>query len=152
LFDMKNEVHSSCVYLVFQPCIQASLDRTRDGWNHHKIQTERNKTPIAIYELSREAAIARVYLTGDLGDDLNTLVNDPLYSYDGEAPLPPAGEAADDAAGPPAPESAGIQAERDAGNCVNGDNKIAAIKELMPAFDEDDNDQNWGTDMYCRSV
>jgi hypothetical protein len=41
----------------------------------------------AIYELSREAAIAPGYWTGDPGDDLATLVNDPLYSYDEEVNL-----------------------------------------------------------------
>ncbi|KAJ6576731.1 hypothetical protein B0H10DRAFT_1836751 [Mycena sp. CBHHK59/15] len=79
LLDMKNEVHRSCLYLVYQPRIQASLDRTRDAWNHHKIRTERNKTPVAIYELSREYALARGYWTGDPGDDVEFVANDPLY-------------------------------------------------------------------------
>ncbi|KAJ7315765.1 hypothetical protein DFH08DRAFT_790196 [Mycena albidolilacea] len=37
LLDMKNSIHCACLFLVYQPRIQASLDRTRDGWNHHKI-------------------------------------------------------------------------------------------------------------------
>ncbi|KAJ7117263.1 hypothetical protein C8R43DRAFT_1091216 [Mycena crocata] len=151
LLDMKNSIHSSCLFLVFQPRIQASLDRSRDGWNHHMIRTERNKTPVALYELSRETAINRGYWTGDPGDDGETVANDPLYGYDGEAPLPPAGELAED---PTAPEMepTGIDAQRDAGICLNDDDELAAIRELLPHFDFDEDDGNWGIDVYCRAV
>lgn len=152
LLDMKNEVHRSCLFLVFQPRIQASLDRTRDGWNHHKIRTERNKTPVAIYELSREMALARGYWTGDPGDDIETVANDPLYGYDGEAPLPPAGETADDPSATTDGQPVGVEAERDAGVCVNDDDELAAIQELMPDFDFEEDDQNWGINFYCRAV
>ncbi|KAJ7761442.1 hypothetical protein B0H16DRAFT_1414953 [Mycena metata] len=151
LLDMDNDIHRSCLYLVFQPRIQASLDRTRDAWNHHKIRTAKNKTPVALYELSREAAIARGYWTGDPGDDIATVANDPLYAYDGEAPLPPAGENAVD------PENVrdvpvGIAAEREAGIAINDDDELNAIKELMPDFNFDEDDNNWGIDVYCRAV
>ena len=43
-----------------------------------------NKTPIAIFELSRQAAITRSYWTGDPGDDYPT-ASDPMYGFDGEA-------------------------------------------------------------------
>ncbi|KAJ7459642.1 hypothetical protein B0H11DRAFT_1737075 [Mycena galericulata] len=151
LLDMMNEVHRSCLYLVYQPRIQASLDRTRDAWNHHKIRTERNKTPVAIFELSRESAIARGYWTGDPGDDLESVTNDPLYGYDGEAPLPPANEVGDDDVNTPEALT-GINAERDAGICLNDDDELAAIKELMPDFDFEEEDRNWGIDVYCRAV
>ncbi|KAJ7844514.1 hypothetical protein B0H14DRAFT_2358574 [Mycena olivaceomarginata] len=77
LLDRKNPIHCACLFLVYQPRIQASLDRTRDDWNHHKIRTERNKTPLALYEISREAAMKQGYWTGDPGDDLEDVLNDP---------------------------------------------------------------------------
>ncbi|KAJ7662544.1 hypothetical protein DFH06DRAFT_355025 [Mycena polygramma] len=92
---MTNEVHRACLFLVYQPRIQASLDRARDGWNHHGIRTERNKTLLALYEISREAAMRRGYWTGDPGDEPESVANDPLYGYDGEAALPPARESND---------------------------------------------------------
>lgn len=150
LLDMENEIHRSCLFLVFQPRIQASLDRTRDAWNHHKIRTARNKTPIAIFELSREQAIRRGYWTSDMGDDLDT-VADPLYGYDGEAPQPPIAEQA----GEPdvvVPEPAGIEAQREAGICVNDDEELADVQALMEDFDFQRDDENWGIDVYCEAV
>ncbi|KAJ7681188.1 hypothetical protein B0H17DRAFT_1076699 [Mycena rosella] len=150
LLDMENEIHRSCLFLVFQPRIQASLDRTRDAWNHHKVRTARNKTPIAMFELSRETAIRRGYWTGDMGDDLNTAA-DPLYGYDGEAPLPPITEQH----GEPeivSQEPVGIDAEREAGICVNDDDELREVQELMPDFDFGRNDENWGIDVYCEAV
>ncbi|KAJ6553847.1 hypothetical protein B0H10DRAFT_1848712 [Mycena sp. CBHHK59/15] len=150
LLDMKNAVHRACLFLVYQSRIQASLDRTRDGWNHHQIRTERNKTPVALYELSREAAINHGYWTGDPGDDAARVANDPLYGYDGDAPLPPPGEA-DDVVNTSA-TPVGPEAEREAGICVNDDDELAAVKELMPDFDFEEDDQNWGIDVYYRAV
>ncbi|KAJ6565056.1 hypothetical protein B0H10DRAFT_1929296 [Mycena sp. CBHHK59/15] len=153
LLDMKNDVHRSCLFLVFQPRIQASLDRTREAWNHHKIRTDRNKTPVAIYELSREAAIRRGYWTGDPGDDINTVANDALYGYDGEAPLPPPSDAALDAnIHAPMEAPLGLEEERAAGICLNDDDELAAIRELMPDFDFEEEDGNWGIDVFCRAV
>jgi hypothetical protein len=150
LLDMENEIHRSCLFLVFQPRIQASLNRTRDAWNHHKVRTARNKTPIAMFELSREAAIRRGYWTGDMGDDLATATN-PLYGYDGEAPLPPV---ADHHGEPDAvsQEPDGIAAEREAGICINDDDDLQDVRELMPDFDFDSDDENWGIDVYCQAV
>ncbi|KAK6993145.1 hypothetical protein R3P38DRAFT_2800892 [Favolaschia claudopus] len=90
LLDMENPVHSACLFLVFKRRIQAALDRARDAWNHHRMRTQHDKTPIAIYELSRTAAIIRGYWTGDPGDDMDA-ASDPLYGFDGDAPLPPSG-------------------------------------------------------------
>lgn len=86
LLDMSNAVHRLVLYLVYQPRIQVALDRAKDAWNLHRIRTARNKSPLAIYKLSREKAINRGYWTGDPGDDLDT-VNDPDYGCDGDAPL-----------------------------------------------------------------
>ncbi|KAJ7669797.1 hypothetical protein B0H17DRAFT_1086436 [Mycena rosella] len=103
LLDMENEIHRSCLFLVFQPRIQASLDRTRDAWNHHK------------------------------------------------APLPPITEQH----GEPeivSQEPVGIDAEREAGICVNDDDELREVQELMPDFDFGRNDENWGIDVYCEAV
>ena len=145
---MDSQIHAACLFLVFQARIQASLDRTRDAWNHHKIRTAGNRTPIAIFELSRETAIRRGYWTGDMGDNLVT-ASDPLYGYDGEAPIPPAvsGES-DQLEVPPH----GIEAERDAGICLNDDEELESVRALMSDFDFYADDGNWGIDVYCRAV
>ncbi|KAJ6612469.1 hypothetical protein B0H10DRAFT_1807429, partial [Mycena sp. CBHHK59/15] len=151
--DMKNDVHRSCLFLVFQPRIQASLDSTHEAWNHHKIRTDRNKTPVVIYELSREAAIRRGYGTSDPGDDINTVANDVLYGYDGEAPLPPPSDAALDAnIHAPMEAPLGLEEERAAGICLNDDDELAAIRELMPDFDCEEEEGNLGIDVFCRAV
>ncbi|KAJ7601604.1 hypothetical protein DFH06DRAFT_1025391 [Mycena polygramma] len=150
LLDMDNDIHRSCLFLVFQPRIQASLDRTRDAWNHHKVRTARNKTPIAMFELSRETAIRRGYWTGDPGDDLATAA-DPLYGYDGEAPLPPIGDQ-DGEPSAVAQEPVGIDAEREAGICINDDEELQGVQDLMPDFDFGRDDENWGIDVYCAAV
>ncbi|KAJ7694335.1 hypothetical protein B0H17DRAFT_1131977 [Mycena rosella] len=103
-----------------------------------------------MFELSRETAIRRGYWTGDMGDDLNTAA-DPLYGYDGEAPLPPITEQH----GEPeivSQEPVGIDAEREADICVNDDDELRGVQELMPDFDFGRNDENWGIDVYCEAV
>ncbi|KAJ6479899.1 hypothetical protein C8R47DRAFT_983223 [Mycena vitilis] len=150
LLDMDDAIHRSCLFLVFQPRIQASLNRTRDAWNHHKIRTAHNKTPLAIFELSRETAIRRGYWTGDPGDDPGTAA-DPLYGYDGEGPLPPVSEQH----GEPenvSQEPVGIEAEREAGICINDDEELQGAWDLMDDFDFDRDDENWGIDVYCEAV
>ncbi|KAJ6467135.1 hypothetical protein C8R47DRAFT_990495 [Mycena vitilis] len=146
LLVMEDQIHAACLFLVFQPRIQASLDRTRDAWNHHKIRTAGNRSPIAIFELSRETAMRRGYWTGDNGDDLAS-ASDPLYGYDGEAPTPPVGDNETPGATP-----VGIQAEREAGICLNDDEELRDVRDLMDDFDFDEDDGNWGIDVYCRAV
>jgi hypothetical protein len=134
LLDMENWVHRTCLFLKFQYCIQQFLDRTRDAWNHHKLRTERNKTPLAIYELSREAAITRGYWTGDPGDDVH-VASDPIYGVDGDEPLPPDQNAEDN------------NYEE-----LIGDEQLAEVKELLGDFDWNHEDRNWGIDVYCQAV
>ncbi|KAJ7932215.1 hypothetical protein B0H13DRAFT_2227817 [Mycena leptocephala] len=138
LLDMENPIHSTCLFLVFQRRIQAALDRARDAWNHHRMRTQHDKTPIAIYELSRTAAITGGYWTGDPGDDVNTVASDPLYGYDSEAPLPPTAMSDNE------PWNGGI--------LVNGDEDLLAAKELLGDFDCDRDDGNWGIEVYCEAV
>jgi hypothetical protein len=150
LLDMENPVHSACLFLVFHRRIQASLDRTREAWNHHRLRTMRDKTPVAIYELSREAAINRGYWTGDPGDDLASVAADPLYGYDGEAPVPISSHGEDPLEQSEQP--VGTAAERDGGILVNGDEELAAARELLGDFDCDEDDGNWGIEVYCEAV
>lgn len=150
LLDMTNTIHKLCLYLVFQPRIQASLDRSRDAWNHHKIRTERNKTPIAIYELSREQAINRGYWTGDMGDPIADM-EDSTYGLDGEAPLPPADEVVDDPVAPRA-EPVGLEAEAEAGIFLNDNEDLNDARSLMEEFDFEEDDGNWGIDVFCKAV
>ncbi|KAJ7234500.1 hypothetical protein B0H12DRAFT_1027960 [Mycena haematopus] len=147
LLDMENPVHAACLYLVFHNRIQASLDRTREAWNHHQLRTERHKTPVALYELSREAAIQRGYWTGDPGDYPND-VNE-LYGYDGDAPPPPVepGEPLHRMEQP-----SGATAEREAGILVTDDEELLTAKELLGDFNYDRDDSNWGIDVYCEAV
>lgn len=117
------------------------LDRTRDAWNFHKVRTERNKTPIAIFELSREEALTRGYWTGDPGDDVES-ASDPLYGFDGEAT---AGETLDEAE-----ETA--ESENPDDVLVNGDDELAEAEALLEGFDFDAEDDTWGIDIYCQAV
>lgn len=82
LLDMENDIQRLCLYRVFQPRIQASLDRTTSAWNNHKIRTAHYKTPLALFALSRQTAITKGYWTGDPGDPEETAA-DPLYGCDG---------------------------------------------------------------------
>ncbi|KAI7789967.1 hypothetical protein IRJ41_014317 [Triplophysa rosa] len=49
LLDPADDVHKTSLQIVFLPEIQKSLDQFRNGWNHHKIRTENNKTPVQIW-------------------------------------------------------------------------------------------------------
>ncbi|KAJ7590176.1 hypothetical protein C8J56DRAFT_888353 [Mycena floridula] len=138
LLDMEDTIHCLCLDLVFQPCIQASLDRTRDAWNHHRIRTAGNQTPLAMYELSRETAIHRGYWTGDPGDDVDIVHDDPHYRLEGDL----------DADGVPVPP----EMEDDGGIYLNDDDDIASAQAAMEDFDFEEDDQNWGIDVFCRAV
>jgi hypothetical protein len=147
LLDMEDPVHRTCLFLVFRNRIQQSLNRTRDAWNHHKLRMERNKTPIAIYELSRQSAITHGYWTGDPGDDIET-ASDPMYGVDGEAPLPPAGLHDED----PEQLQDEVNDEVELGVLVNSDEELAEAQEMLNDMDFDKDDGNWGIEVYCQAV
>ncbi|KAJ7676904.1 hypothetical protein DFH06DRAFT_976326 [Mycena polygramma] len=151
LLDMESPIDRVCLYIVFQPRIQASLDETLTSWNLHKMRTANNKTPHAIYELSREKAINRGYWTGDPGDDL-AMASDPSYGVDSNEPLPPVDELAQDTDAPDYTEFADATAERDAGVYLNDDNEVEEMKRALGDFDYMADDENWGIDVYCRAV
>jgi hypothetical protein len=146
---MNNIVHRTCLFLIFQPRIQQSLDRAQEAWNHHRLSSERDKTPVAIYELSRQAAITQAYWTGDPGDDIG-LLSDPLYGVDGEAPSPP----------PETTENDGLErleqpegaAAQRSGGIVLDDDELQDTRRLLGDFDCDRDDGNWWIAVYCEAV
>ena len=150
LLDMGNMIERVCLFLVFLPRIQASLDQTRDSWNLHRMRTERYKTPQAIYELSRTKAIRAGYWPNP-GDDVS-LAADPDYGVDGEAPAGPADELADDPASADADQPTGADAQRDAGIFVTDDGELEEVREALADFDFVEDDGNFGIDVYCRAV
>ncbi|KAF7324086.1 Integrase catalytic domain-containing protein [Mycena kentingensis (nom. inval.)] len=151
LLDMENAIERVCLFLVFQPRIQAALDRVRAAWNLHKIRTARNRTPTALYELSRVKAIRLGYWTGDPGDDFETAA-DPEYGLDGQAPLPPTDELEADPATADYEEFPSQDAERDAGVFVNNAEEIAQMREALQDFDFAEEDGQGGISVYCRAV
>lgn len=140
---MEDSVQRLCLFLVFQPRIQASLDRTRQGWNFHKVRTAGNKTPTAMWNLSRTEAISHGYWTGDPGDSFE-VAEDPLYGCDGAAPFPPEDELAEDPAGLDAHDAAGTE--------LNENADIEHAKDLLGEFDFEEDDGNWGIEVYIKAV
>ncbi|KAJ7615852.1 hypothetical protein FB45DRAFT_757492 [Roridomyces roridus] len=151
LLDMDNSMHRLCLYLIFQPRIQRSLDETRHSWNLHKIRTAGNKTPVAMYQLSKTRAINRGYWTSDPGDDVPT-ASAPGYGEDPEEQLPPADELAEDPTTATPQGHGSTQEEFTAGIFVNEDEEIAAARGILEGFDLDEDDGNSGIDVYCRAV
>ncbi|XP_016118714.1 uncharacterized protein [Sinocyclocheilus grahami] len=49
VLDPDDDVHKMSLQIVFLPEIQKRLDLFRNGWNHHKMRTENNKTPVQIW-------------------------------------------------------------------------------------------------------
>ncbi|KAL1739609.1 hypothetical protein HDZ31DRAFT_85824 [Schizophyllum fasciatum] len=154
LLSMENLIHRTCLYLVFCKRVQDALDRARDAWNHHQLRTEGNRTPIAIYELSREEAILRGHWTGD-GDpygDPPEVAHHPNYAVDGEATDPCSqgtGEPLDRMEQP-----TGIDAERAAGVAINDDAELDFVRHILTehGLDWDRDDGNWGINVYCQAM
>ncbi|KAJ7061727.1 hypothetical protein C8F01DRAFT_987120 [Mycena amicta] len=146
LLDMENEIHRTCLYLVFVKRIQANLDRSREAWNHHRLRTERQRTPIALFELSRETAIRAGYWTGDAGDELGAI--DEMYGVDGEGPAPTNdNEPEERLEQPTAPAQ-----QREAGLFLNDDDELKLAASLLEGCDLDREDDNWGIEVYCEAV
>ncbi|KAK7034254.1 hypothetical protein R3P38DRAFT_2772390 [Favolaschia claudopus] len=151
LLDMENPIHRVCLFVVFQPRIQKSLDETIASWNLHKLRTAGNKSPHAIFQLSREKAINRGYWTGDPGDPLST-ASDPHYGQDPDAPLPPAEELQTDPTAADYTEYPDVAAEREAGVVINDDDEVSECREILSGMDFLSDDGNWGIDLYCTAV
>lgn len=151
LLDMDDPVHRICLFLVFRARIQKSLDETLVSWNNHKIRTAGNRTPIAIYQLSREQAINRGYWTGDPGDDISE-VNANYGRDSGDGIVPPAEELAQDPTAPRSDLFESPEAEHAAGIFVNNDDEIQEVRDILEGFDFDADDDNNGIDIYCEAV
>ncbi|CAB4014670.1 Hypothetical predicted protein [Paramuricea clavata] len=49
ILDPSNEVHLWCLHLVLLPIINKHIVCWQNGWIHHPIRTERNKTPMQLW-------------------------------------------------------------------------------------------------------
>ncbi|KAJ8093926.1 hypothetical protein PM082_009804 [Marasmius tenuissimus] len=152
LLNMEDPIHRICLYVVYQPRIQASLNRTMASWNRHRMCTASNQSPLALYELSRETAINCGYWTGDPGDDINTASGPNYGEEDGE--LPPLDELRADPRHPEYRKYECSAQERADGVFVNDDDEIAEGREFFSnqEFDTTRDDENWGIDVYCEAV
>jgi hypothetical protein len=153
LLDPSSPTHLVCLYLVYQPRIQQSLDNTVASWNNHKVRTAGHRTPIAMFELSKERAINGGYWKNDPGDGLENVGDD--YGEDGETwSVPPAEELAEDPAAPHSDRFDTVDDERNAGIFVSEDKAIQEAREVLESvgFDFKADDENWGMDLYCAAV
>ncbi|KIM39447.1 hypothetical protein M413DRAFT_446950 [Hebeloma cylindrosporum] len=147
---MDSLIHRVCLFLTYHLRIQHSLDETVASWNLHKVRTAGNKTPLALYQLSKEEAIHRGYWTGDPGDSADAI--DPGYGVDDQGSFPPADELEHDPTEPNYNGLADTEMERDAGIFVNDDEEIKAAKECLEGMDFDKDDGNFGIDVYCEAI
>ncbi|KAF9544594.1 hypothetical protein CPC08DRAFT_649584 [Agrocybe pediades] len=149
LLDMENPIQRVCLFLTYENRIQSSLDTTVASWNLHKVRTAGNKTPLALYQISREEAINRGYWTGDPGDDITNVGED--YGRDLHESFPPADELAEDPS-EPSYRKMTREEEREAGIFVDDDEEIAEARELLKGLDFERDDGNFGIDVYCEAV
>jgi hypothetical protein len=153
LLDMENLVHRLSLFVVYQPRIQASLERSIRAWNGHKIRTEGNRTPDAIWNLSRQTAMQRGYWTGDPGDDVTTATAAEYGVDPGAPPVPQAELPAD-----PLPSdqiddtTLGSEAMKNAGLMINEDEEVELARQILAGLDVEREDENWGMDVYQEAV
>ncbi|KAJ3901058.1 hypothetical protein F5879DRAFT_1011610 [Lentinula edodes] len=104
------------------------------------IQRLCHKTPIALYELSREHAKTRGYWTGDPGDDVET-ASHPSYGLEDELEQGAPGD---------------HQVSEEDGNDirVNENEDITDVHSILTGmgFDIEQEDGNWGIEVYCEAV
>ncbi|KDR71498.1 hypothetical protein GALMADRAFT_143763 [Galerina marginata CBS 339.88] len=130
--------------------IQLSLDQTVASWNLHKVRTAGNKTPLAIYQLSREQAITQGYWTGDAGDNIGDI--DGEYGIDGGEGFPPLDELAVDPEAANHSQFSDKDSERRAGLFVVDDEDIEDARSKLADMEFLENDGNFGVDTFCKAV
>ncbi|PPR04900.1 hypothetical protein CVT24_007175, partial [Panaeolus cyanescens] len=150
LLDPDSKIHLIALYIIYQPRIQQSLDRTISSWNNHAIRTEGNQSPTAIYELSKEHAINCGYWnTKSMGDS----IIDDFYGVDDEAIRTHTEQ--EDGEDPQAPRSDNFQdlkEEQDAGIVVMDDEEINEGRKILSSLNVAEEDGAWGTRLYCEAV
>lgn len=146
LLDMEDNVQRLCLYHVFRSRIQASLDRTALAWNSHRIRTAHNKSPLALFTLSRQTAITKGYWTGDPGDT-DEAAEDPFYGCDGSEVHGRFESTRDD---DPA-DLVEQDADDEADEAVSG-GLVDEIERFLDAMDLEREDGNWGIDIYLDTV
>ncbi|KAJ3567916.1 hypothetical protein NP233_g6054 [Leucocoprinus birnbaumii] len=106
-------------------------------WNHHSLRTASNKTPIAIYELSKTKAINLGYWNNDPGDAASSV--DGLYGFDGEET--------------PVPE-AELLREHDYQSGRDSDDgpALAEARNVLNGLPVDSDDGNHGINWYCQAI
>jgi hypothetical protein len=77
LLNIEIRLHKIALFLVYQSKIQRSLDEMQHAWNHHRLRSEGNRSPVLLFELSCDKAIREGYWTGDPGDPIQVV--DALY-------------------------------------------------------------------------
>ncbi|KIY60801.1 hypothetical protein CYLTODRAFT_363702 [Cylindrobasidium torrendii FP15055 ss-10] len=135
LWDKSNLIHCVCLFLVYQPRIQAGLNAAKEAWNHHKIRTANNKTPVALFMQSKmELELRGIW--EDPGDDIGCV--DGWYGVEGIAE--------GDVGAIPHIDPEDPTAE------LLDDDEIQGARTLLKDFDWEQEDGNWGIDTYCKAV
>lgn len=138
LLDMGVPAHRTCIIIIFLPRIQKSLDEMRTSWNNHKLRTEGNRSPIALYELSKERAITEGYWNSDPGDTQADIHD--FYGCDSEDGPIQEEELLDDLSG------------RHRSSSATDSSTIAHAKEILKGLDIAKDDGNNGIYIYCEAV
>ena len=53
MLDLDNSSDLFCLYFVFVPRIQRSLDAFREAWARHRLSTESGRTPLQVCYITR---------------------------------------------------------------------------------------------------
>lgn len=141
--DMTNRRHRACLYLVYHARIQASLDRAKEAWNNHRIRTAGNRSPLALYELSRTRAINAGYWRTDAGD---TAQEAGLEGY-GVDPEPCGADMHDQL-----PGSTGQGEINHRSASLASDAELDVVSLLLAGLDLQADDGAWGTQVFHTAV
>ncbi len=70
LLNPDDEVHLYALQRCFLPHVQKHLQYFQDGWNHHKLRTEGNQSPI------------QLWLSHQLQDPIQVFISELVSNYD----------------------------------------------------------------------
>lgn len=125
-----DDLHIFALHFVFMPRVNRSLVEFWDGWNHHPVRTEKNRSPLAIWT---EGFYNHTGADTDILDMTESDIN--LYGVDFDGPTP----------------------ELQTNNNIKVpeiDINLSPICEqyIQDNFDPLENDGNFGIDIYRRLV